>query len=33
VKEQQAVCGECYDKWQNGRGKVKGIKPEEVKKK
>lgn len=32
IKKKQPVCGECYDKWQTGRGKVKGIKPEEVKK-
>jgi hypothetical protein len=30
LKKREPVCGECYDKWHNGRGKIKGIKPEEV---
>lgn len=32
LKKKQPVCGECFDKWHNGRGKIKGIKPEDVKK-
>ncbi len=32
MKKREPVCGECYDKWYNGRGKIKGIQPEEVRK-
>jgi hypothetical protein len=32
LKKKEPVCGECFDKWHNGRGKIKGIKPEDVKK-
>lgn len=32
LKKKEPVCGECFDKWHNGRGKIKGIKPEEVRK-
>ena len=30
VKKKQPVCGECYDGWQAGKGKLKGVKTEDV---
>jgi len=31
VKASKAVCPECYGGWQRGEGKIKNIKPSEVK--
>jgi hypothetical protein len=30
VKKKRPVCGECYDGWQAGKGRIKGIKTEDV---
>ncbi|HEY4612312.1 MAG TPA: hypothetical protein VII11_04965 [Bacteroidota bacterium] len=32
VKKKEAVCGECYDGWQAGKGNVRGVKQKDVKK-
>jgi len=32
VKKKEAVCGECFDGWQAGKGSVRGVKPADVKK-
>jgi hypothetical protein len=30
VKNKRPVCGECYEGWQAGKGKLKGVKTEDV---